>query len=115
MRMKRIFQLITITLIVSSCGSRYRYNKYELQEAKDRNNYSISSNWGKSPEIDSNNPYSSMKPLMYSGSDYNFEMYYDDPAYSELGFSPYINNAEVYKNYYEQRKNSWKTLWGILN
>ena len=49
----------------------------------------------KTKHSDSNNPYSSMKPLMYSGSDYNFEMYYDDPAYSELGFSPYIKNAEV--------------------
>jgi hypothetical protein len=105
-KIKLTFYILLIALI-TSCGSRHRYNIYDLQEVKDRNNFTISSNWGNGP--------TDMKPFSYDGELYNVKMYMDDPAYDKLGFSPYRNNAAIYKNYYEKRKGSWKTLWGLLN
>ena len=115
MKTANFFKLLTLVLLLSACGSRYRYNMYDLQELKDRNNREISSNWDRVPQFDPSNPYASLRPFSYNGELLNEQMYRDDPAWSKFGFSPYVNNAKIYKNYYEGRKDSWRTIWGLLN
>ena len=67
-----------------------------------------SDSWAKDP-----NAYA--KPYTYNSKLHNFQLYYNDPNYSKLGFSPFRNNAAVYRDYYKSRCNKWSTIWGLLN
>ena len=67
--------------------------------------------------LNTTNKYGNLQPYTYNGDikSVNFKLYADDPAYIILGFSPYRNNAALYRDYYKIRKDSWTTLWGLLN
>jgi len=69
----------------------------------------------KNDALTTTNKYGNMQPFTYNGDDVNFNLYSNDPAFEILGFSPYRNNAELYRDYYKNRKDSWTTLWGLFN
>jgi hypothetical protein len=95
-----------LILLITSCGAKHRYKIYKNQESEDIRNPNLRKYWDATP---------SGRAYSYSTTITHAELYMNDPAYDQLGFSPYRNNAKTYKEYYQRRMNSWKTLWGILN
>lgn len=106
MRKLAKLKLILILLLFTSCGARYKYYKFEKQATLDSYNPYLTAAWNTVP---------TGRTISFSPELFNFNLYKDDPAYNKLGFSPYRNNAAIYRDYYLMRSSKWQTLWGILN
>lgn len=117
--MKKIIPLILLLILVS-CGARSKYKYFEEQAILDQFNPILQEALKVGEErrndaLNTKNRYGNMQPFTYNGDAVNFNLYSNDPAFEILGFSPYRNNAELYRDYYKNRKDSWTTLWGLFN